>query len=1833
MDPALLELIRRGKAVAGREVEAIIRLRRPGLNIPGVRIVSRFGRVATCRVRAEAIASVRAHPDVVSLKAPRTLGPEPDPDPVGPQPDPPEGPIALRCTDIRRPPGIHLDGSGVVVGIVDFGIDFDHANFKNPDGSTRLLALWDQRPGAAGVAPEPYGYGTLHRRADIDAALRTGAPYATLGYHPASADRGRGAHGSHVADIAAGNGAAGGPIGVAPNARLVFVHLADRDTGGLANLGDSRRVLEAVDFIARTAGPRPWVVNLSVGRHGGPHDGTTLVELAFDELLDAVPGCFMVLSGGNYYRSGTHASGVLSAGETHALRFRTDPQDLTDNELEIWYGGGDEFVVRIDAPGTGGTGPLALGEHADVVVGDRVVGHVYHRACDPNNGANHIDAFIDATAPAGIWTVRLQARRVSCGRFDAWLERDEACRGCQARFVRCDRDPHSTTGTIANGHLPLVVGAYDAHTPTGPPGAFSSAGPTTDGRCRPDVAAPGCDVLAARSAPRASPRSPGRLIRKSGSSMAAPHVTGAVALCLQAFGHRLDARQLRALVLAAAEPPAVADPDRRLGHGYLRIPRLIGAVQQSPPTPLGIGSENTMNIDPEEIAALASAPATAYRELMYRPNEKVARSICERFALVARPGQRPTRSPRPGDVLLRIDLGKPGGGEFTVLASPDLTRRRYSDENQTAGWFTVVTAADTPVERRILDTAGRVPLGHLLLRPLTAPVDEAAEETTGLSSSRLDSPVASPAEIAFMPAVYDNHVAQPSAPGYDDHGEMLFELEELARHAAYGSTGVWREGPVQLPEAAENDGRPKVLTSEQLRWAWSPYECAEDRMVLLRLFGRWSTLVNPETIDAWRAFEQALLAAGYQPHRARVFNCLQIAGQQTSSLHAYGLAIDIDDDAPACNVNRPTPDGREVRFSAADTKDERCQDVRRSVADTSFTADQIAAIEAIQTVDGHQVFTWGGRWRTNKNTMHFQINVTPTELARGIPTQSPPAQPALIAMSDNAEPTFQALTEDTQTNVILPDWLGDIEGDSADTTVGYDYQRLLLRDRNGDSGDEPSEIWGQAQRLREILDRRGDPFDADRTFLANAVRYQLQTLDLYREIKLARAAAKSNGQKQVLDLYVILFPGEGRDNTGIKDLNDKVLGYKINSEFIAKRQAAIRRVFSSVENLGPRYKTVGTDYKTASIVAYGKTREDFAGDLVELDRQLRDALLKCLKKAAEDPADDKQKAEIEKLRKTLEKNKKYKFDFLFGAFSLDPTKYPSDIETLYLLLTQALKGAGIARFVSKASTQKSRETAKIAGGTGVKIDGKKLDTRGKSFDLNAFRKTTNAADQIKTFMSTPYNRDRPYDYINILVDTVWDWAFLYYRKLWRGNPDVIRDVRKRLLVKPTAKQGLKYTFRAQVELLELWLVALNELDFVKDFLPGEFRKELVTYHDLCNAAFTELYETSDAIHWDRLEKVLTHDLRLTRDRVLVQGTASEYQFYAYAADNDQQIFFTMDVRDLGVEVILWYELSNWIIWEDKLSDIKLLEETFESTKPINQRKRATYDAVVAVMKKYFDQLVRGADGGTAALRAFETGVRTPGFVSDFKAMVQVMLGGDEVFVAAHPYFARYVTDIIRDLDKATFRSDSHGQPIGDRPLNMRVSVAYSSAKIASGGPTSVALSPAQRLENQRSHDRALRLGGTAASALKTLERTHRRIERLIELIEANPKKAKQAPEFRDRLAKLGLLQLYVQVQYAHTAALSMALYERLLAALDAGDLVTAQGFKLIDLVDFSGNIVDAQKLTSDAAKLESDVSRVVGLDNYHQDGPPVDGKTKKIIDGIIDIIVGKSPKAVAAGRP
>lgn len=551
IDPALVELVERAQEPVA---EAIIRLRGPAP--PAVRIVSRFGEFATCRLPVQAIHAVHDEEEVASLKAPRPLGPETVL--VG-------SPGTLtRPTDRRRPEDLRTTGRGIVVGLIDFGCDIAHPDFRRADGSTRLLALWDQRRAFAD-SPRPWRYGRVHTAEAIDAALQRRDPWRALGYHPDPAGQSAGGtHGTHVLSIAGGNGHGGGPPALASDADLAFVHLSRGRTTAVGDLSDSVRVLEAVDFLFRVAGDRPVVVNMSIGAQGGSHDGLTGVELALDAALLERPGRALVQSTGNYFSSRGHAREDLGPGEVWTLEWRIFAGDPTPNELEIWYPGVDVAHVRVLAPDGSLAADAALGQRCDIVVDGARIGRIHHREHDPNNGDHHVDCFLWRGAPHGRWRIQVVALNVVDGRFRAYIERDRSSAPAQSSFEPRNVSAYGTTGTIANGLRTIAVGAVDGHAPAQPIAAFSSAGPTRDGRQKPDLVAPGVDILAARSG-----GSGGSLLtRKSGTSMASPMVASAVACMFEAAARPLSIAETRWALLGAAAPRS-ADDRRRVGSGLL----------------------------------------------------------------------------------------------------------------------------------------------------------------------------------------------------------------------------------------------------------------------------------------------------------------------------------------------------------------------------------------------------------------------------------------------------------------------------------------------------------------------------------------------------------------------------------------------------------------------------------------------------------------------------------------------------------------------------------------------------------------------------------------------------------------------------------------------------------------------------------------------------------------------------------------------------------------------------------------------------------------------------------------------------------------------------------------------------------------------------------------------------------------------------------------------------------------------------------------------------------------------------------------------------------------
>lgn len=490
------------------------------------------------------------------------------------------------------PPRPALTGAGIVVGIIDFGLDYTLDDFRDTDGTTRIAAIWDQSltPRQGEAPPAGFTRGVEYDAIAIDKALQQQNPFSVVRHQPGPAS-----HGTHVAGTAAGNGRtadtrfpAGRFVGVATDATIVFVQ---PDTSGAAgSFTDSVAVAEAVSYVYRKAAQLglPCVVNMSLGQNGGSHDGESVVEQAVDRLLE-VPGRAFVHAAGNEHTWRGHASGTLTQGAVRTLQWRTGGglplqggplpagSDRTPNELEVWYSPRDELHVRLIDPNGQATTVVRPGQtepQHDFPSGNSAF--IDSERFSPLNGDARIFIAVDrgtaSRITSGVWQVELTAVRVRSGRFDAWIERDARSQANnfadQSFFVGSDFDPVMTLGTPATSRRGISVANYD-HVAVAP-SSSSSRGRTRDGRDKPEVAAPGTNIVSS-CAMGGRPTGSGGVhparTTMSGTSMAAPHVTGIVAQLLQS-DPTLSAAQIRKVLLASASaPPGVTPFDVAWGYG------------------------------------------------------------------------------------------------------------------------------------------------------------------------------------------------------------------------------------------------------------------------------------------------------------------------------------------------------------------------------------------------------------------------------------------------------------------------------------------------------------------------------------------------------------------------------------------------------------------------------------------------------------------------------------------------------------------------------------------------------------------------------------------------------------------------------------------------------------------------------------------------------------------------------------------------------------------------------------------------------------------------------------------------------------------------------------------------------------------------------------------------------------------------------------------------------------------------------------------------------------------------------------------------------------------
>jgi subtilisin family serine protease len=336
--------------------------------------------------------------------------------------------------------------------------------------------------------------------------------------------------------------------------------------------------MEAADYIFQKAARlgRPAVINISLGAHGGPHDGSTPAERWLDQLLQT-PNRAIVVSAGNSWRQRAHAMGVARRDAPAILPWIMQPHDPTSNEVEIWYSGPHSLEVVLRSPDGSSIVTVPRGHSQSLfnAASEEVIS-IIHNEFNAQNGDHQISILLDKSlAPTGAasvqWQIELQVVGSEDAPFHAWVERDDAERETLSFFHPSVVSTSHTLGSISCGKDTIVVGSYRAGDPDRGISSFSSAGPTRDGRQKPEVSAPGQHVAAPQDqvGVLAAESGTNGAARKSGTSMAAPHVTGLIALLLQAAQEPLSVEQIRARLFAAvrADPPAPATWHPQYGFG------------------------------------------------------------------------------------------------------------------------------------------------------------------------------------------------------------------------------------------------------------------------------------------------------------------------------------------------------------------------------------------------------------------------------------------------------------------------------------------------------------------------------------------------------------------------------------------------------------------------------------------------------------------------------------------------------------------------------------------------------------------------------------------------------------------------------------------------------------------------------------------------------------------------------------------------------------------------------------------------------------------------------------------------------------------------------------------------------------------------------------------------------------------------------------------------------------------------------------------------------------------------------------------------------------------
>ncbi len=488
-----------------------------------------------------------------------------------------------------RPP--YLSGKGVLIGIADSGIDYTHPAFRNADGSTRILALWDQSltPDVQRGFQPPEGFrtGVEFSKEQIDAALFRAMPE--------SADMSAGialpagdvnGHGTAVAGIAAGGAGSGLPetlsgradTGVAPGSSLLIVKL---DTPDGDSFPHTTELMRAVTYLVKKsiALQMPIAVNLSFGNTYGSHDGTSLLERFLDSASELGRSVICVGSGNEGAARG-HVSGNVYQNDLAELAVGNFERAFS---VQLWKDYADTFEITLTSPAGSRIRFSTDDRGGERLRRIRLEGtELLLYVGEPTPYSAQQEIYLDFLpveryVNGGVWSFFFRPVRVVSGNYAMYLP-SQAVLGLDTVFYRPTPDVTLTIPSTAS--RVVTVGAY--HTGNDAYADFSGRGYQlkTDAeqsrivQSKPDLAAPGVNIMTTASG--------GGYVSVTGTSFATPFVTGAAALLMEwgiVMGNDpyLYGQKVKAYLQRGARPlPGFSSfPNALVGYGALCVAESI----------------------------------------------------------------------------------------------------------------------------------------------------------------------------------------------------------------------------------------------------------------------------------------------------------------------------------------------------------------------------------------------------------------------------------------------------------------------------------------------------------------------------------------------------------------------------------------------------------------------------------------------------------------------------------------------------------------------------------------------------------------------------------------------------------------------------------------------------------------------------------------------------------------------------------------------------------------------------------------------------------------------------------------------------------------------------------------------------------------------------------------------------------------------------------------------------------------------------------------------------------------------------------------------------------